>query len=116
MRETNKVERFMKKCKIVERLRECEISRIAADLRAAGVIDAGDMLSISTGHPRRDADRLYGILDRDKSIIKFRALAKALHNDKTVENHVQLAATIFEELLEESPILGCNISVADFLQ
>ena len=116
MRETNKVERFMKKCNIVERLRECEISRIAADLRYAGVIDAGDMLSIITGHPRTDADRLYGILDRDKSIIKFRALAKALHNDKTVENHVQLAATIFEELLEESPILGCNISVADFLQ
>ena len=60
------------------------------------------MSSIQTGDPRKDADFLYAILDRDKSVKKLRALAEALLNDKTVENHVQLAITIYKEYFGES--------------
>ena len=98
-----KVKRFIKEWKILDRLRKCQVSRIAADLRNKGVIDAGEMSSILTGNPRKDADFLYGILDRDKSGNKLRALAEALLNDDTVGNHVDLAMTIYKEYFGESP-------------
>ena len=99
------IKRFIKEWKILDKLGECQVSRIAADLRDKEVIDAGQMSSIKTGDPRNDADFLYGILDRDKSVKKLRALAEALLNDKTQESHVQLAVTIYREYFGESPVL-----------
>ena len=100
---SEKIAKFIKDWKLLDRLRKCQVSRIAADLRDKGVIDAGEMSSIQTGDPRKDADFLYAILDRDKSVKKLRALAEALLNDDTVGNHVDLAKTIYKEYFGEPP-------------
>ena len=98
-----KIAKFIKEWKILDRLRECQVNRIATDLHDKGVIDAGQMSKILTGDPRKAADSLYVILDRDKSGKKLRALAEVLLNDKTQGNHVDLANTIYKEYFGESP-------------
>ena len=57
------------------------------------------MSSIQTGDPRKDADFLYGILDRDKSFIKLAVLAKVLYKDKVTNNHKCLSLTVHDFLL-----------------
>ena len=109
------ITRFIREWNLLDKLRECQVSRIAADLRNKGVIDAGEMSSIQTGDPRKDAGFLYGILDRDKSVKKLRALAEALLNDNTVGNHVDLAKTIYKKYFGESQGTYGRLSAPNYI-
>ena len=75
-------------------LKTCDIRRVASDLRANDIITAGELEKIQSSLLEEANSYFYGILDRDPSVLKLRALTKVLQEDKTHGCHQELSEKI----------------------
>ena len=83
-------------------LGRCDFKRVAASLRAANVISAGEFQRLQACPLLEDANRfLYSLLDGDPSTRKLGALSAALKVDTTHDGHQELAQLIDQFLQGE---------------
>ena len=86
---------FLAKMDFLDQLRECDVRGLVPDLLREGVIsiDEADYIGHSKGM-KEAADKLYMILQRDKSPKKLTALKECLYANTTKGTYKDLADMI----------------------